>query len=138
MSAQQRQIDQLLARVRELERQAEAPQYISGSWVRAKRGGGDNHFLFTLTGTIASGSGLATIRELADDADVETGVSLRDPLGHFDGLTSGHRGYCFLSNGEYYALGPYVTRVRWDDPDLEYSRDNATTWTNIDTAEDCA
>ena len=100
--------------------------------------GGSHELLFTLTGTVASGTGTATIRNLADTTDVATGATLNDPLGHFDGLTSGYRGFCFLDSGSYYAIGPYVTKVRWDDPDLEYSRDNATTWINIDTAEDCS
>jgi len=73
---------------------------------------------------------------MEDDAEIETS-SVRDPLGHFNGLTSGYRGICAKQGGNYYALGPYVTAVRWDDPDLEFSRDNATTWINVDTAEDC-
>lgn len=99
--------------------------------------GGNAHYLFTLTGTISSGIGTATIRNLDDSADIATGVSLKDPLGHFDGLTSGYRGFCFSAGGIYYALGPYVTKVRWDDPDLEYSRGYAAAWLPIDTAEAC-
>lgn len=97
----------------------------------------ETHFLFTLTEAISSGSGSATIRDITDSEEIETGATLYDPLGHFDGLTSGYRGFCFASGAAYYALGPYVTKVRWEDPVLEYSRDGASTWLNIDTAEDC-
>ena len=102
-----------------------------------RRGGGDNHYLFTLTGTISAGAGTATIRNLPDTTEIATGVSLKDPLGHFAGLTSGYRGFCVKQGGIYYAIGPYVVNVRWDDPDLEQTRDG-TTYTNIDTAEDCS
>jgi len=98
---------------------------------------GSQLYLFTLTGTIASGSGAATIRNLADDAEIATGASLKDPLGHFDGLTSGYRGFCVADGGFYYALGPYVTHVLWNSPDLEYSRDGNVTQLPVDTAEPC-
>ena len=101
-------------------------------------GGGDKHYLFTLTATMASGSGACTIRSMADDTEVATSQTVVDTLGFFDGLASGQRGICIRQGGVYYAIGPYVTSVRWDDPDLEYSKDNATTWVNIDTAEECA
>lgn len=107
------------------------------AFIQTSGGTGDTHYLFTLTGTITGGGGAATIRNMADDTEIATGQTVNDPLGHFEGLTAGYRGICFLQNGEYYALGPYVTQVRWDDPDLEYSRDDGTTWINIDTAEDC-
>lgn len=104
-----------------------------------KLGGGRSTplYLFTLTGTIASGTGVATIRNLADTSEIATSQNVKDPLGHFDGLTSGYRGFCTKQGSDYYALGPYVTKVRWADPVVEYSRNNSTTWINIDTAEDC-
>lgn len=95
------------------------------------------HYLFTLTGTITGGGGAATIRNLADDTEIATGQTVNDPLGHFEGLTSGYRGICFKQDGEYYALGPYVTKVRWQDPDLQYSRNDGSLWFTIDTAQDC-
>ena len=101
-------------------------------------GGGDKHYLFTLTATMASGSGACTIRNMADDAEIATSQTVVDTLGFFDGLASGQRGICIRQGGVYYAIGPYVTSVRWDDPDLEYSKDDATTWVTIDTAEECA
>lgn len=113
----------------------------SGSGVmlvrEAAQSGGESHYLFTLTGTVASGSGTATIRDVTDSTEIATGATLKDLLGHFDGLTSGYRGFCFKKGSLYYALGPYTTKVRWSSPNLEYSRDNASTWLNIDTAEDC-
>ena len=94
------------------------------------------HYLFTLTGTISSGSGAATIRNLADDSDIAT-ATVKDPLGHFDGLTSGYRGYCFAAGGNYYAIGPYVIDVRYVlDTALEQSRKPGT-YTNIETPEEC-
>lgn len=104
---------------------------------RTRGGGNVAMYLFTLTGTISSGAGTATIRNLPDTTEIATGVSLKDPLGHFDGLTSGYRGFCVKQGGIYYAIGPYVVNVRWDDPNLEQTRDG-TTYTNIDTAEDCS
>jgi hypothetical protein len=100
-------------------------------------GGGDRHYLFTLTGAMSSGTGTATIRNMADDTEIETGATIEDTLSFFDGLASGRRGICIKQDGAYYAIGPYVTDVQWDDPDLEYSKDGGTNWTNIDTAEDC-
>ena len=95
-------------------------------------------YLFTLTSTLTSGvAATADIRTIDDSELFTDDVPINDPLGHFEGLTSGYRGWCLAWEGEYYALGPYVTQVRWDDPDLEYSRDGSTTWINIDTAEDC-
>lgn len=32
----------------------------------------------------------------------------------------------------------FVTDIRWDDPVLEYSKDNGANWINIDTAEECS
>lgn len=104
---------------------------------RTRGGGNVAMYLFTLTGTISAGAGTATIRNLPDTTEIATGVSLKDPLGHFNGLTSGYRGFCVKQGGIYYAIGPYVVNVRWDDPDLEQTRDG-TTYTNIDTAEDCS
>lgn len=104
---------------------------------RTRGGGNVAMYLFTLTGTISSGAGTATIRNLPDTTEIATGISLKDPLGHFDGLTSGYRGFCVKQGGIYYAIGPYVVNVRWDDPDLEQTRDGST-YTNIDTAEDCS
>ncbi len=104
---------------------------------RTRGGGNVAMYLFTLTGTISAGAGTATIRNLPDTTEIATGVSLKDPLGHFAGLTSGYRGFCVKQGGIYYAIGPYVVNVRWDDPDLEQTRDG-TTYTNIDTAEDCS
>ena len=111
-------------------------EFIEG---RVRGGGGTGRIrLFTLTGTIASGTGLATIRNLADDTEIGTGLNVLDPLGHFDGLTSGYRGFCVKDGSDYVALGPYATTVNWNDPDLRYSRDGGTTWLAIDTAEDCS
>jgi hypothetical protein len=104
----------------------------------AAGGGGDKHYLYTLTAAMTSGSGTATIRNLADDTEIETGATILGPRGLFDGLAIGRGGPCVKQGGAYYALGPYVTKVRWDDPDLEYSKDDGTNWTNIDTAEDCS
>ncbi|QDV23425.1 hypothetical protein [Aureliella helgolandensis] len=100
-------------------------------------GSGDNHYLYTLTAAMSSGSGTATIRNMADDEEIETGAIVVDTLGMFDGLAIGQRGICIKSGEAYYSIGPYVTRVRWADPDLEYTKDG-TNWTNIDTAEDCS
>lgn len=109
-------------------------EYVEG---RVRGGsGGDKHFLFTLTGTMSGGSGAATIRNMADDTEIETGASVIGPLGHFDGLTSGYRGICIKQGGEYYAIGPYVVNVRWVDPVLEQTKDG-TNYTTIDTAVNC-
>lgn len=97
----------------------------------------DKHYLFTLTGAISSGSGTATIRNMADDEEIATSQTVVDTLGFFDGLASGRRGICVRQAGVYYAIGPYVTDIRWDDPDLESSKDGGSNWDNIDTAEDC-
>lgn len=105
--------------------------------VRTSGGSTLRLYLFTLTGTIASGAGVATIRNMTDSTEIETGASVKDILGHFDGLVSGYRGICVKQAGEYYAIGPYVIDVRWDAPDLEQSKKPAT-YTNIDTAEDCS
>ncbi|QDV26943.1 hypothetical protein [Aureliella helgolandensis] len=104
----------------------------------AASGGGDSHYLFTLTSAMSSGYGTATIRSISDSEEIETGASVVDTLGLFDGLASGKRGICIKSGEAYYAIGPYVTAVRWDDPDLEQSKDGGDTWENIDTAEDCS
>jgi len=97
---------------------------------------GNATYLYTLTGTISGGTGTATIRNLADDTEIETGATLKDPLGHFAGLTSGYRGMCVKEGDDYYALGPYVVGVAWVDPTLRQTKDG-TTYTTIDTAEDC-
>lgn len=94
-------------------------------------------FLFTLTTAFTTTTATATIRNLDDDEEIATGVTLRDPLGHFNGLASGKRGFCFKQDQKYYAVTPWTAKVRWNDPDLEYSKDGGTTWINIDTAEDC-
>lgn len=99
-------------------------------------GGGDKHYLFTLTGTISAGAGAATIRDMPDATEIETGASVKDPLGHFNGLISGYRGICIKQGGLYYAIGPYVIDVRWNDPVLEQSK-KPSTYTTIDTAEAC-
>lgn len=106
--------------------------------LRPRGGGGVNLFLYTLTSAMSAGSGTATIRNMADDTQIATSQTVVDTLGFFNGLAIGQRGICVNSGGTYYAIGPYVTKVRWDDPDLEYTKDNDTTWVNIDTAEDCA
>ena len=95
------------------------------------------HFLFTLTGAMSAGEGEATIRNMADSAEIATGVSVKDPLGLFEGLASGRRGICVLDGSEYYAIGPYVTRVRWWTRNLESSHDGGATWDKIDTGEPC-
>ena len=106
---------------------------------RTPRGSGSLRvYLYTLTAAMGSGSGTATIRTLADDTEIATSQTVVDTLGLFNGLAVGQRGICVKSGGDYYAIGPYVTKVRWDDPDLEYTKDNDTTWVNIDTAEDCS
>lgn len=100
-------------------------------------GGGTQHFLFTLTGTISGGAGAATIRNMPDTAEIDTGASVKDPLGHFSGLVAGYRGVCVKEAGEYYALGPYVIDVRYvHDTALEQSRKSGT-YTNIETPEVC-
>ncbi|QDV26962.1 hypothetical protein [Aureliella helgolandensis] len=104
----------------------------------AAGGGGDTHYLFTLTAAMSSGYGTATIRTMSDAEEIETGAVVAGTLGLFDGLAIGQRGICIKSGANYYAIGPYVTQVRWDDPDLEYTKDDGTNWTNIDTAEDCS
>ena len=96
------------------------------------------HYLFTLTGAMSAGTGAATIRNMADTDEIETGATVVDTLGLFDGLASGKRGICIKEESAYYAIGPYVTRVRWDDPDLEFTKDGGDSWENIDTAEDCS
>lgn len=101
----------------------------------AASGGGEIHYLFTLTGSISGGAGLATIRNMADTTELATGVSVKDPIGHFDGKTAGNRGICFKSGSDYYALGPYVTSVTWDGTDLTYEA--GTDSTLIDTPEEC-
>lgn len=125
-----RRIEQLEITIRRISQVESKPRLILA-------GGSTDLYLFTLTSTITSGTGVGTIRNMADDTEIATSQDVQDPLGHFDGLMSGYRGICAKQNGEYYALGPYVTKVRWDDPDLEYSRNNATTWINVDTAESC-
>lgn len=105
--------------------------------LNAGLGTGEVHYLFTLTTTITAGTGTATIRNLEDTAEIEAGQTLIGPLGHFNGMVSGKRGVCIKRGDDYYALTPWVTSVRWDSPDLEYSRDAGATWINIDTAEAC-
>lgn len=108
-------------------------------WSRppVKGGSGASLYLFTLTGTVSSGSGAATIRNMADNEEIESGATVIDPLGHMDGLTSGHRGICVQAGSAYYAITPYVVDVRWSDPKLEQTK-NGSTYTTIDTAEDCS
>jgi hypothetical protein len=101
-------------------------------------GASTGHYLYTLTAAMSSGTGTATIRNMADDTEIETGASVVDTLSFFDGLAIGRRGICIKSGSTYYAIAPYVTDVQWDDPDLEYSKDGGSNWTNIDTAEDCS
>lgn len=99
-------------------------------------GGGDSFFLYTLTSTMGASTGTATIRNLADTEQIATGVSLSNTLGHFTGLASGRRGLCVKDGSTYRAVSPYLVDVRWDDPDLEQSKDG-TNYTNIDTTEEC-
>lgn len=99
--------------------------------------GGDTHFLYTLTAAFSSGTGTATIKNLADDTTIATSQTVIDTLGHYDGLAIGRRGVCVKSGSTYYAITPFVTEVRWNDPDLEYSKDGGSNYTNIDTTEDC-
>lgn len=99
--------------------------------------GGDSHYLYTLTAAFSGGTGTATIRNLADDTEIATSQTVVDTLGHYDGLPIGGRGICIEAAGSYYALTPFVSDVRWNDPDLEQSKDGGTTYTNIDTTEEC-
>lgn len=100
-------------------------------------GGGDKHYLYTLTGGSMSGSSqTATIRNMADDTEIDTSQPVVNTLSQFTGLANGARGVCIRQGGTYYAIGPYVVDVRWDSPDLEQTKDG-TTYTNIDTAETC-
>ncbi|HBE69155.1 MAG TPA: hypothetical protein DDW52_13475 [Planctomycetaceae bacterium] len=100
--------------------------------------GGDTHYLYTLTSPMSGGSGTAEIRDMLDGSQVSASESVRDTLGQFDGLPTGARGICIAQGGDYFAIGPYVTGVRWNDPNLEYSKDGGSSHTNIDTAEDCS
>lgn len=95
-------------------------------------------YLYTLTNSMASGGAAAEIRTMDDLTQISASATVKDTLGHFDGLPAGHRGICLKSGGFYYAVAPYVCRVRWDSPDLEYTRDDGTNWTLIDTAEVCS
>lgn len=96
---------------------------------------GSSTYLFTLDSAMPGAT--ATIRDMADTADVATGQSVVSTLSFFDDLPSGARGICVEQDGTYYAIGPYVTSVRYNDPNLEQTKDGGTTYTNIDTAEDC-
>ena len=94
-------------------------------------------YLYTLTADMSGGSGTATIRTIDDATLIGTGKTVVSTLGFFDGLVTGQRGTCVLSGSNYYATGPYVTGVRWDDPNIETSRDGGSSWDNVDVTELC-
>lgn len=104
-----------------------------------KESGGDAHFLFTLTSAVTGASGTANVTTMAGTS-VETGAAVSNTGGDFEGIPSGRQGICISQSGVYYitrVFEQHLTDVRWDDPDLEKTRDNAQTWDNVDTAQDC-
>lgn len=93
----------------------------------------------TLTAAVSSGSGTATIRNMADDEEIETGATVVDKLGNHEGFAIGKRGICAKQDGTYYimSMGRYVTEVDWTDPDLRQSYNGGASYVDIDEAEDC-
>lgn len=70
------------------------------------KGGGDDHFLFTLAEDMTGSSALAEIRTLDDMSQVESSHSVVNTLSDFSHLMSADRGICVRIDGVYYAVHP--------------------------------
>lgn len=97
----------------------------------------DSHYLFTITIPISDGWGVVTIRNMADDTEVESTAILKDPLQHFSGLGVGYRGICIKQEGHYYAITPFVIDVRYVIHDALQQTKDGVNYTDIEVPEDC-
>lgn len=109
-----------------------------GIGVLGAGGGGGSSNLVQTTGTIAqNASGTCTIYRIISGTPTSQSdtISVLNPWPFT--IPSGMR---ILANqdtyGDWYAVHPGITNVRWIDPDLEQTLDG-TTYTNIDTAVTC-
>ena len=96
-------------------------------------------YLYEITTTFSAGECIATIKNLAGDITIGTGLAVKDPTGHMTNIVAGTKGICAKEAGEYYAITPYVVQLRYVEPDLQLNKGIATdgwvTWTTA--ADEC-
>jgi hypothetical protein len=96
-------------------------------------------YLYEITTTFSAGECIATIKNLAGDITIGTGLAVKDPTGHMTNIVAGTKGICAKEAGEYYAITPYVVQLRYVEPDLQLNKGTAVdgwvTWTTA--ADEC-
>lgn len=141
-------ISQLMQRVERLESELQTLRGAkSASWIRAKGGGGSSEAAIVKTsgsgiGALSGdtpGSATCTGYQVGSGGDLET--SGENPTVYNPWPVAIPPNYYVLamlekSSEKWVVVWPGLLNVRWVDPDLEQTLDGST-YTNIDTAEDC-